>query len=114
MPVMQYTRSEFEDLLAHTYPDPEPVKAMIDKWLRRGDGAAVYQNADLGHQHQGHVKIVSYGSAKAQLEVPAPPARLPDIGQDINWRYQLAGVYRGPKLGSEPLPRANRKPGESL
>lgn len=25
--------------------------------------------------------------------IPAPPQRLPDMGGDINWRYQLVGIY---------------------
>lgn len=27
-----------------------------------------------------------------------PPTRLPDIGGQINWRYQLQGIYRGALL----------------
>jgi len=62
------------------------------KWLDRGDGVAVYENQDLWHPCLGHRKFVSYGSNEAQLETYDPPARLPDIGSQINWRYYLAGV----------------------
>ena len=33
------------------------------------------------------------------LEAPEAPHRLPDIGDAINWRYQLCGTYRGEALG---------------
>jgi hypothetical protein len=60
----------------------------------------VYQNSELGHPELGHRKYVSYGSAYAQLEVEVPPRTLPDIGGDINWRYQLIGVYAGEPLAT--------------
>lgn len=41
---------------------------VINKWLTRGDGAAVYVNSDLGHGDLGRVQVVSYGSPAAQLE----------------------------------------------
>lgn len=72
--------------------------ATINRWLARGDGAAVYVNQELGHPMLGHVKITSYGSAEAQLETDEPPQRLPDIGASINWRYQLSGMYRGAEV----------------
>lgn len=68
--------------------------ALIDSWLARGDGAAVYENHDMGHAGLGDVKVVSYGSPEAQLEADYPPTRLPDIGSQINWRYTLVGVCR--------------------
>jgi hypothetical protein len=72
----------------------EQVMPTITMWLARGDGAAVYQNRDLGDPERGALKVVSYGSPAAQLETGSPPARLPDIGRDINWRYSLIGTYR--------------------
>ena len=81
----------------------QQVLEMIDKehhdkvlkWLHRGDGIAVYENAELGHPEGGHKQFVSFGSSAAQLEVDEPPARLPDIGSKINWRYRLVGTHRG-------------------
>lgn len=70
----------------------------INGWLTRGDGAAIYENHDLGHPDIGHVQIVSYGSAAAQIETVEAPERMPDIGNRINWRYTLIGVYKGEPL----------------
>ena len=67
---------------------------IIQKWLDRGDGCAVYENAELGHSELGHRQFVSFGSPAAQLETDTPPQTLPDIGNKINWRYQLIGVLR--------------------
>jgi hypothetical protein len=93
------TRRDIEDYLTKQAPDDtmyvEEAMRLIDRWLDRGDGVAVYRNEDLDdHTWLGHMKFVSYGSEQAQLEVDEPPTRLPDIGSDINWRYQLVGVYK--------------------
>lgn len=69
--------------------------AIVNRWLVRGDGVAVYRNVDMGHPDMGHRQFVSYGSPAAQLEGATPPDRLPDIGSAINWRYRLEAVYRG-------------------
>ena len=75
------------------------LHAAVNRWLERGDGAAVYINAAGDSPNYGHVKTVSYGSSSAQLEGNKPPTRLPDIGAQINWAYTLVGVYRG-----KPIP----------
>lgn len=75
-------------------PGPGAV-ATVNRWLARGDGIAIYENVDLGSPDVGHRKFVSYGSTAAQLETETPPSRLPDIGDQIHWRYYLQGVYRG-------------------
>lgn len=67
----------------------------IDEWIARGDGCAIYRNEEIGHPEAGHVKFVSYGSPDAQLEMPDPPKTLPDIDDNINWRYQLFDTYTG-------------------
>jgi hypothetical protein len=72
----------------------ESAMTLIDSWAARGDGAAVYENADLGSAGMGEIKVVSFGSPVAQLEGAEAPERLPDIGGDINWRYVLKGTYR--------------------
>jgi hypothetical protein len=87
-----FTREEITALL-----DPTHV-ATVNRWLTRGDGVAVYRNEDLGSRNVGHCQFVSFGSPAAQLETDTPPQRLPDIGSSINWRYQLAGIYRGGAL----------------
>ena len=75
-----------------------PELDLLNQWLERGDGVAVYENVEFGHPEQGHRKYVSFGSDRAQLPSETPPTRMPDIGDTINWRYQLAGVYRGEAL----------------
>jgi hypothetical protein len=71
---------------------------LVNRWLERGDGVAIYENHDMGSHDVGHKKFVSFGSVTAQLEVQEPPQRLPDIGGQINWRYQLIGTYKGEAL----------------
>jgi hypothetical protein len=77
--------------------DPEHYD-LVNRWLARGDGIAVYENADLGHPELGHRQFLSFGSTQAQIETNEPPQRLPDIGNRINWRYQLVGIYKGAAL----------------
>lgn len=96
----ELSRRLVQELLTKQAPeDPAYVDEamhLIDTWLDRGDGVAVYRNEDLSdHVWLGHMKFVSYGSERSQLEVDEPPKTLPDIGGDINWRYQLMGTYRG-------------------
>ena len=93
-----YSKTQIEELLAEVGPQ-DTVFPMLNRWLARGDGIAVYENVDLGHPEQGHKQFVSFGSPSAMLEAPEAPHRLPDIGDAINWRYQLCGTYRGEALG---------------
>lgn len=74
--------------------------ATINKWLARGDGAAVYRNENISPMPDSHpeYKTVSFGSTAAMLEVDVPPQTLPDIGGQINWRYQLFGTCRGAEI----------------
>jgi len=82
--------------LTKTQVEAEPETfAIINRWLARNDGVAVYENQDLGHPDIGRRQFVSYGSKAAQIETDEPPQRMPDIGGAINWRYQLVGVYKG-------------------
>lgn len=83
---------------------------VFNSWLRRGDGIAVYENklieAPAKHKRgepddqriNADMQFVSYGSPAAQIETEEPPARLPDIGGRLNWRYQLIGTYKGAEL----------------
>lgn len=100
--------AELGSELAQLGPD---TIAQVNAWLARGDGIAVYENADLGHRELGHRQYLSYGSPAAQLEVETPPTRLPDIGGRINWRYQLVGVHRGTPLANV-LPLVSNDPTE--
>lgn len=83
-----------DNISEHYGPATERVLARIAEWLARGDGVAVYEDADLSSPGMGDWKITSYGSAAAQIEADQPPMRLPDIGGDINWRFVLVGTYR--------------------
>ena len=70
---------------------------MVEGWLSRGDGVAVYEHSAFDSALRGHRKFVSYGSDKSQLGPDhcaegRPPQRLPDIGEQINWAYQLVAT----------------------
>ena len=84
----------------------EKYVKQVQRWLDRGDGCAVYENHDLGHPGVGHKQFVSFGSTAAQLETDTPPQRLPDIGNAINWRYQLVGTVRR----ESPIPERKGAP----
>lgn len=92
------TTANFQALIDAEFdvPDRAEVVRKVKTWTDRGDGAAVYRNEDFGSHGLGSLKIVSYGSPAAQLEVEVPPTTLPDIGGAINWRYLLVGVFGGP------------------
>jgi hypothetical protein len=150
-----YTQAEFVMLLAEEYKaDACSVASQVNRWLARGDGAAVYRNQDLGHPEYGAVRIASFGSPAAQLpgivhvsshhpttggvdgtgyvsgreleraeraqrnwmarghgvgpapedgrehveDKPCPlcpPEVFPDMPGEVNFRYRLAGTYKG-------------------
>lgn len=98
----EYTRDEFLALLIgmDDLDKVWEVKArnQVNRILSRGDGLAVYMNGDLSSSTCGEVRMASYGSPAAQLETDTPPIQLPDIGNQINWRYQLSGTYKGEQL----------------
>jgi len=73
---------------------PEGSWPQVEKWLDRGDGVAVYQNAALDSAGMGDRKFVSFGSPYALLTDAEPPTRLPDIGPQINWNFQLEATHR--------------------
>jgi hypothetical protein len=95
-----FTEAIFGEYLAKHYPadQVQDVRVLVAKWLERGDGAAVYENADLGSPEAGQPRIASFGSSAAVLETDEPPVTLPDLvmpgASQINWRYQLVGTYR--------------------
>lgn len=94
---VEVSKQEIETMLD---PDNWPV---VNHWLERGDGIAVYENHEIGHPEMGHRQYVSFGSPAAQLETDEPPQRMPDIGGSINWRYWLIGTYKGAPLGGGPI-----------
>lgn len=97
--MIEYTREDIIKLLGE---QGEPrwaayARELIDGWIERGDGCAVYRNEDLSHPQMGHLQFVSFGGQSAQLGVGGnrlPPIQLPDVGDSINWRYVLIGTYR--------------------
>lgn len=89
----ELTRAELDALLAEEQLEPGGLE-LVERWIARGDGVAIYRNVLLGHPQLGHRQLVSFGSPAAQLEVDTPPDRMPDIGGSINWRYTLEGYYR--------------------
>ena len=91
-------RAYVQDKYEGAHPSPEAVRSMLNRWLARGDGVAVYENHDFGHPMMGEPKIASYGSPSALLEAEEPPERLPDTPTQINWRYMLVATYRGEVL----------------
>jgi hypothetical protein len=69
MPVTEHTGASFTAYVAeHWGKAGDTVFGKVAGWLARGDGAAIYENQDLGHPELGSCQIVSYGSPAAQLE----------------------------------------------
>lgn len=92
MPAQRLTTTQVIALM-----DPETHRAnwhIIQRWIDRDDGVAVYENKNIGSANAGHRKFVSFGSDAAQLSVDDPPERLPDINGQIHWAYMLVGTYR--------------------
>lgn len=93
-----FTREELAGLFegqGYDYPEREQALRLIDRWVERGDGCAIYRNEEIGNLNLGDLKFVSFGSDAAQIPTGGdlPPARMPDIGSEINWRYVLWGTY---------------------
>jgi hypothetical protein len=67
---------------------------LTERWLARGDGAAIYENHDLSHPDLGLGRMLSYGSPAAQIEADYPPEQMPDTPSEINWRYVLIATCK--------------------
>lgn len=90
------------EMLERGSEDPGFVDRSMDlmqRWLGRGDGVAVYLNMALDSASVGSRKYLSFGSEKAQIEPSGcgpdglPPERMPDIqGLEPGWRYRLEAV----------------------
>jgi len=94
-----WDKTKLTAYVSEQYAENAPaVMQMIERWLQRGDGAAIYTNHDLSSRNVGEPRITSYGSPAAQLEVTVPPVQLPDglPAGAINWRFQLDAVCGGP------------------
>jgi len=94
-----WTKEKLFEYVLEQYGDQAlDAKNLIERWLSRGDGAAIYTNHDLGSSTVGEPRIVSYGSRNANLEGRVPPVRLPDglPAGAVNWRFQLDAVCGGP------------------
>lgn len=74
--------------------EEDRIREIINRWISRGDGVAVYENQDFGHPDLGVQSFASYGSEASQFPGD-PPGRLPDFQGHINWRYGLVALYRG-------------------
>lgn len=98
MTVERWTGRQLRDYIARQYGRDQTAEVvrLVQRWLDRGDGAAIYENRELGHPELGMCKIVSFGSPSAQLETGSPPVTLPDglPAGAINWRYQLVATCR--------------------
>ena len=77
------------------------LRPIVNRWLRRGDGVAVYGCVALDSSQYGTKQFMSFGSKESQWEGGEPPTRMPDIGRQINWSYQLLGTYRGEEIPLE-------------
>lgn len=101
------TFDEFQAILVEEEYDDRTLN-LIQRWLARGDGVAVYENQDLGHPLLGMHVLVSWGGPEANLlkdAFPEPPKTLPfdNIeGVGLGWRYTLQGVYEQAANVSHP------------
>jgi hypothetical protein len=93
----QFTTAELRAYIQGRYGlnGAPAVVAQVNEWLARGDGVAVYENVLVGDPDRGRPQLVSYGSTAAFLVTLVPPEVMPP---KANWRYALAGTYRGAPL----------------
>jgi len=98
--MQEFTGSQASGFIAERYGwYAATAIPQVNAWLQRGDGIAFYVNSDLGSPDAGDLRMISYGSAAAQIESNDVPTTLPDgIGGSVNWRYQLEAIYRGDAL----------------
>lgn len=65
----QFSADEIRSYIGAKYgPGTGRVIERLNTWLARGDGVAVYENADLGHREFGWPQLASFGSINSQLE----------------------------------------------
>jgi hypothetical protein len=102
----EWTEDQLRDWITHQGEDDAAWTAnaldLTGRWLARGDGAAVYENHDMGHRDLGLGRLISFGSPAAQIETEYPPDRLPDFPGEINWRYVLIATCK--RVPAETVP----------
>jgi hypothetical protein len=98
MAVQELNAAQLRERIVRENPhEHDIVLEIINKWLGRGDGIAVYVNDHPGATLHGESMYVSYGSDQAILTASEAPERLvPDS------RYELVATYRGEPLKEEP------------
>lgn len=106
----EWTEDQLRAYVESKYEDPAELHEVwykIQTWLNRGDGAAVYENHDLGHPQLGEPRIVSWGSEAAAFDAATEPGQLPEILPDwpgqINWRYALVAACRREPAETVPV-----------
>ncbi len=79
------------EILERVDPESRPI---VERWLERGDGVALYVNQAMDHSQHGHEVFLSYGSERAQIEESEPPERMPDFPSMLGWPYRLEAKVR--------------------
>jgi hypothetical protein len=71
----------------------EAALRVIQRWVERGDGVAVYRCRELGRTSAPFRTTVSYGSAQSQIptEARVPPTALP-VNVPLQWSYSREAV----------------------
>ena len=91
--------------------------ALVNRWLARGDGVAVYRSQAMDSAWLGHRVFMSYGSPEAQISTTMtnlPPDACPtqSRGMGMAWAYRLEshcppgryGARHGSEHGYELIP----------
>lgn len=90
--IKNLTGDEIDTVVTEWYQDHEAVSEQMMSWLETGRTVAFYRNQDLGHPDVGAPRILTCNHPEAQFEGD-PPKQLPDFPGEINWRFQLWGIY---------------------
>ena len=70
--------------------DTDVVMALVTSEANHEDTTwHAYENHDIGHSHAGEIQFLAVGKSNTIKE---PPARLPDSGLGLGWRYQYVGM----------------------
>lgn len=94
MSVNYLSRDELADDLTLAFGE-QAASELFDKiteTLERDPFIAVYRNEDFGSAYLGHLRVFPAGWFDLTDPVDLP-ATLPDTPTEINWRYQLVGVF---------------------
>jgi hypothetical protein len=69
------------------------TEEMFKKWLARGDGVGVFENADLGHPEVGRL-VFAPVTPDEEKKVRIGQTSLPDGPYGMGWRYLLQAVSK--------------------